>query len=660
MVRKMMLVTAVLVLIGLIGGVPIYAQGPQPHAPLVPSSVFTYQGQLKSGGTPYTGSCDFQFGLWNASTVGAQIGGTQSVAGVPVANGLFTTPLDFGLTAFDGSPRFLQIGVRCPAGAGSYTPLSSRQPLTAAPMALYANTAGSVINLPSGSASYIQNTTSQQSGANFNISGSGTLGGALNLLETTASGAGMIKLGGYRFLHNYGSNNAFLGLNAGNLTMTGGQNTAMGKDALTRNTNGGFNTAVGHEAMYNNTSGANNTAIGALTLRNSITGILNTAVGSGALAEGTTGSSNTAIGASALQSNAADDNTAVGYAALWVNYQGAGNTAVGVSALQDNNASAGTAVGIGALRHNTSGSQNTALGVNSLFYNTLGEENTAIGVSALQTNITGTYNTAVGVNALRNNNAGNNTAVGTYALNQITSGFLNIAIGKLAGGSYTGGEHENIVIGNPGSVGESNTIRIGTPGTHTKAYIAGISDTAMSNGSAVVVNMFGQLGTVVSSQRFKDNIRAMGKTSDILYQLRPVGFNYKPKYGGSPDQPQVGLIAEEVAAVAPWMVVNDEKGQPYTVRYEMLAPMLVNELQKQQGTIQTQASEIADLRSQVASLQQENAATASRLDALETTVARGGPAAARNGLDGLGTPVWALVGMLGLLVGQRAWKGVRP
>ena len=101
-------------------------------------TAFTYPGLLKDGsGNPVTATCDFQFGLYDALNGGSAKGNTpQTVPGWPVTDGYFTVSLDFGANAFDGNARWLEISVRCPAGGGSYTTLSPRQPLTPAPYAL--------------------------------------------------------------------------------------------------------------------------------------------------------------------------------------------------------------------------------------------------------------------------------------------------------------------------------------------------------------------------------------------------------------------------------------------------------------------------------------------------------------------------------------------
>ncbi|RCK72703.1 MAG: hypothetical protein ANABAC_1237 [Anaerolineae bacterium] len=107
-------------------------------------TAFTYQGQLQGASGPVSGSCDFQFSLWDALTSGVQVGTTQTKTGVAVSNGLFTVTLDFGADTFGGDARWLGIAVRCPAGSGAYVPLTPRQALTAAPYAVYSNSTGAL------------------------------------------------------------------------------------------------------------------------------------------------------------------------------------------------------------------------------------------------------------------------------------------------------------------------------------------------------------------------------------------------------------------------------------------------------------------------------------------------------------------------------------
>jgi hypothetical protein len=301
---------------------------------------------------------------------------------------------------------------------------------------------------------------------------------------------------------------------------------------------------VGFRALQGDTSGNYNTAAGFIALGADTTGSANTAFGQGALTTNTTGNFNSATGTQALYSNTlGSDNTATGSEALYVN---------------------------------TTGNYNTASGFNALYNNTVGNYNNASGYFALRNNTGGSQNSATGVQALVNNKTGNfNTASGTDALYSNTTGSSNIAEGYKAGYSLTTGSN-NIDIGNVGVAAESGTIRIGTASTQTAAYIAGIYGTSVT-GNAVVVSSTGQLGVTVSSERFKTAIAPMGSASAKLLQLRPVIFHLKTAPKGAL---QYGLIAEEVAKVYPDLVIRDEKGRIDGVRYDELAPMLLNEVQK--------------------------------------------------------------------------------
>ena len=321
----------------------------------------------------------------------------------------------------------------------------------------------------------------------------------------------------------------------------------------------------------------------------------NTAYGTGALASDTSGIENTAFGSYALHLNTtANYNTALGTAALYSNTTGYDNTASGFEALAVNTTgSENTALGSAALAVNTTGSENTALGSVALGVNTTGSENTALGSAALAENSTGDNNTAVGVGALWANTTGEkNTASGYQALFFNTTGSKNIAVGFQAGINLTTGS-ENIDIGNEGAAGDNKMIKIGTEGTQKKAFIAGIFNNTAVSGLQVVINSSGELGVVSSSERFKTAIAPMGSNTEKLHQLRPVTFHYKADAQG---MARYGLIAEEVAKVYPELVVRDEKGRIDGVRYDELAPMLLNELQKEHATIAAQAAEIRDLK----------------------------------------------------------------
>ena len=179
----------------------------------------------------------------------------------------------------------------------------------------------------------------------------------------------------------------------------------------------------------------------------------------------------------------------------------------------------------------------------------------------------------------------------TRALGRLTSGGHNIAIGRNAGfGLHTGSN--NIYIDSNVATSESGTIRIGST-SQSKTFIEGIYGATSSSGVAVYINSSNQLGTATSSIRFKQAVRDMEDTSLVLAKLRPVTFQYREEIAGGEDLLQYGLIAEEVAEVEPGLVAYDEAGEPYSVRYQFLAPMLVNEYQKQQRTVDEQAARIA-------------------------------------------------------------------
>jgi len=259
-----------------------------------------------------------------------------------------------------------------------------------------------------------------------------------------------------------------------------------------------------------------------------------------------------------------------------------------------------TSVGAIALSYLTSGERNTAMGSGALAQTETGDGNTAIGDNALAANVAGAYNTAVGSGALANfsGTEHNNTAIGASALLSLGSGSGNIALGQSAGSANTGGA-DNIYIGNVGAV-ETATIRIGGP-AQTSAYMAGIYGGTVSGGTAVYIGSDGRLGTLTSSARFKTGIADLGPTSDVLYDLRPVTFAYKPEIDPL-GITQYGLIAEEVAEVAPDLVIYDDAGDPYTVRYEQLVPMLLNELQEQDTEIAQLRAELEELKEVVARL----------------------------------------------------------
>jgi hypothetical protein len=277
-------------------------------------------------------------------------------------------------------------------------------------------------------------------------------------------------------------------------------------------------------------------------------------------------------------------NTGVGFSSLSVTTTGKFNTGMGAGTLLANTADQNTATGAGALLSNTTGTFNTASGAFALFTNTIGTSNTASGAFALLNNTTGVENTANGYRVLSGNATGvGNTAYGSQALVQST-GNNNIALGAHAGFNISTGS-DNIHIGNVGAGNESATVRIGD-NNQTKAFIAGINGVNQGSPTTVFINtLTGQLGTTApaSSRRYKKEIKPMDAASEAVLALKPVSFHYK---SDNTKTPQFGLIAEDVADVNPDLVTRDENGEIYTVRYDAVNAMLLNEFLKEHHQVQ--------------------------------------------------------------------------
>jgi hypothetical protein len=316
----------------------------------------------------------------------------------------------------------------------------------------------------------------------------------------------------------------------------------------------GGNTAEGQDALFSLTTGTFNTAVGFLSGH-----------------AFTTGNLNTAIGAGALLLTRADENTATGAAALLNSSGGFGNTANGAFALFSD----------------TAGDFNTAIGDDALFHNTTGNGNTAVGLNALASNSTGGANTAVGSEALLNNTTGsNNAAVGDGALGNST-GFNNVAMGAGAGSGITGANNVICIGAFLSGLNEDNS-----------CFISNIFG-APVGGDAVPVSVdsTGKLGTFTSSRRYKKEIKPMDNISEAILSLRPVTFHYK---SDNANTPEFGLIAEEVAKVNPDLVVRDKNGEIYTVRYDAVNAMLLNEFLKEHKKVKEQQAIITELKSTVA------------------------------------------------------------
>ncbi len=359
----------------------------------------------------------------------------------------------------------------------------------------------------------------------------------------------------------------------------------------------GGNTGEGHLALLSltsgkyNTAGFSNTANGDSALFNNTIGNGNTATGSDALVSNTEGSNNTASGVEALSSNTTGgENTANGVFALFANTEGIDNTATGVGALENNTVgNSNTATGFDALLSNNTGINNTANGAGALGSNVIGNNNTATGVLALPGS-TGDGNTALGFEALFNNSTGGaNTAIGLGALISNSTGINNTALGFAAGSGVTTA---------------SNVICIGAafPGANVSnsCFIGNIFGVTLGDvGTPVLVDSAGQLGTISSSRRFKKEIKPMDSASESVLALKPVTFRYKSAKKGTP---QFGLIAEEVAAVNSDLVVRDKNGEIYTVRYDAVNAMLLNEFLKEHKKVEEQGRKALEQEATIAEL----------------------------------------------------------
>ena len=316
------------------------------------------------------------------------------------------------------------------------------------------------------------------------------------------------------------------------------------------------------------------------------TGIFDTAIGVNSMAALTSGNSNTGLGYNSLLSCTI----------------GSANTALGAFSQNDS----------------TTGTANTSIGAGSLPANTNGAGNTVVGASAMSRNLSGSNNVAVGLNALFLSTSDYNTAVGTNALAG-TTGTRNIALGLSAGSLITSGSN-NIDIGNVAPGNESDTIRIGN--TQTAAYLAGVSGVTVASGVQVYIDSNGQLGTLTSSARFKEDVADMAGASHLVMQLRPVTFRYKSPYDDGSHRLQYGLIAEEVAKVDPELVQFDDKGQAQTVRYHVVNMMLLNEVQRQEAEVGTLRALADRQRAELDQQKQLLADQGARLQKLEALLAR--------------------------------------
>jgi trimeric autotransporter adhesin len=562
------------------------------------------------------------------------------------------------------------------ATAGPAGPQGPQGPTGATGQAGPAGPQGLPGNLTPGSPYYLQNGTTTQTGASFNIDGNGAVGGTLSG-NAVNSARGFQIAGKTMFNVNPAIENIAIGDGAGNSSATGGQSQSIGDGSGASLTAGNADVFIGSAAGYNTTTGNGDVYVGFTSGANSTTGAYNTFVGGETGLANTTGTYNTYLGFSAGANDTsgqgntflgdfAGQNNTTGSSDIYIGSPGLNNenaairigsnqqatyiagiygvtTASGVPIYIDSTGHLGTggntngypiggktifnanpaieniSIGDGAGNASATGGSNQIIGDQSgasltsgnadVFMGssagratTTGNGDVYIGVTSGANSTTGAYNTFVGGETGSANTTGNyNTYLGFRAGVNDTNGIGNTFLGDFAGTNNNTGSSD-IYIGNPGLDSENTTIRIGS--NQQAAYIAGIYGVTSASGVPVFVNSNGQLGTQTSSRRYKEEIREMGDATASLMKLRPVTFYYKREYDNGPRTLQYGLIAEEVAKVFPELVAYNPDGSPYTVRYQFLSSMLLNEVQKQYHRSQQQADVIEAQQQQIKELEE--------------------------------------------------------
>jgi hypothetical protein len=561
-------------------------------------TAFTYQGRLNDTGALANGTYDFRFRIASDPLANNYVGSPFLTNGVAVSNGLFIAIIDFGSGIFTGSNYWLEVDVRTNGGS-SYTGLNPLQQLTPAPYAIFAAGAsnlngtisasqltGSVLN-----SQLAHNSITVNAGTALSGGGTAALGGSVTL-----NNAGVTAL--------TGGGGVTVSASSGSVTLGSTATSANTANAIvSRNASGNF--SAGSLTLAGNLTlpaapGIDNIFAGTVQLMNADSN-QNFFVGLGSGPNSSGSFADTGVGYNALNQSIGTQNTAIGAYALFSNNNCSNNTAVGYRALYADN--------IGA-------NYNTATGWEALAANQTGVFNVADGEEALLANTGGSYNVAVGGEALFASTGGYNTAVGDQALFGVATGTGNTAVGAGAGQSIVAGVN-NIDVGEfaDGGADESNTIRIGGEGTQDRTFIAGIWNSTSSGGVPVYINSNGRLGTTTSSARFKRDIHGMKDASEVLYSLEPVAFKYKTDIDPQ-GIPQFGLIAEQVDRVDPDLVARDDHGRAYSVRYEAVNAMLLNEFLKEHKRVEEQNAEIDALKAKAAKVD----LLEKRLDSLEDKI----------------------------------------
>lgn len=636
---------------------------------LAQTTAFTYQGRLTDASATANGTYDFQFALYDALTGGTQQGTSQTVSGVPVSQGVFTVKLDFGAAAFPGADRYLEIRVKKPSDT-TYTTLAPRQQVTSAPYAITAANsnklggvdasqfvtgqvvrtvnglngdvtfaAGSNVTItPSGdtltiastgggaSGSYIQNQTTQQTGANFNIDGTGKA----NIFDATTQ----YNIGGNRVLSSpSGTSSLFAGFNAGG-TNTGAFNSFFGTNAGANNSTAGGNSFFGNQAGFTNTTGQANTFVGNLAGFANIggdgshpnDGSFNSFVGNNAGRNNSTGVGNSFFGYQAGFGNSTGNyNNFFGYHS-GLNTTGASNSFFGTRTGEANTTGASNSFfGNGAGLNNDIGNHNSFFGYSAGMENTAGAENSFFGYEAGFNNTTGYNNTFIGIGAGNINDATqvhDSTAIGVGS--QVSTNYT-IVLGQDLNTTQIPGK---FTVGNLSPTrgqmnllapaGNANFYMQGASGTrginfgvdssaaNAKLFISQYDGTSYQDrliitpsgtvqittlGAAgatqLCLNASNEISSCSSSFRYKTNIAPFSSGLNLVNKLQPITFNWK-----ADNKSDLGLGAEDVAKVEPLLVTHNAQGEVEGVKYDRVAVVLLNAVKEQQTQIEAQQKQL--------------------------------------------------------------------
>jgi hypothetical protein len=559
---------------------------------------FTYQGRLLDNSLPPTAAYDFEFRLFSVQTNGAPLAAQQRL-GVAVVNGIFTVRLDFAGN-FDGSPRWLEIAVKPAGSPNPFQVLSPRQPFTSAPYSIRSLNAGSAdtaVNslqlggvaanqfvqtsdarlsddrnpLP-GSTSYIQNTNSQQTSSNFNISGSGTA----NIFNA----ATQFNLGGNRILI-ADATNFFVGVNTGTANTSGSFNSFIGRFAGTANTTGNSNTFVGYFTGANNSTGSGNSFFGGTSGNANTTGANNSFYGVNAGNRNTTANNNSIFGANAGVNNLiGTDNAFFGFFAGNVNTTSFNSFFGSLAGAVNTNGSGNAFFGYKSGNANVTGLNNAFFGYQSGLVNT-SSNNTFFGSQAGSANTSGGFNTFIGTFAGNTNTTGNrNTIIGYGADVASPDLIFSTAIG--AGAIVT--TSHTIVIGT-----SNETVEINGP----SSFESPITFSGVTGGGSISLCLTNNavVAQCSSSLRYKSGIQTFTGGLDIVRRLRPISFDWKE--GGRRD---VGFAAEEVGEIEPLLATYNKDGQIEGVKYGQITTVLVNAVKEQQSQIEQLQKQIEALK----------------------------------------------------------------